>query len=381
MDPERIELAGLRRHLVGLLVVAPVADVADTFRGEQVGGVRRLLEVWAGPANRALAGGCVDRRDRVADILPLLVLGHADVDKAPAREAVRDELRVAPLPLLDQERVVVSDGLVERQGRRDAVLVQDGEDTKEADAIAVLVVAVAADIGKSRLVPAPQPLGAAQWADRPRRLGRHLPVPVLEVDDDGEGDAGVVRPSEHRACDNRGPRIKILVHAIGSLCRHSSTALPWRVLIKSCDCGPRRRLLVMVQITLHTQQEWRRHARTYYDSFATSTAPHRGALLADYIPTVKPLAERCIVSARYRLVDVVDEAFAGEPLPPTPARLAPASATSNSAIHRNKNTQVYHLPGCPGYASMRRDNRVPFATEAETQQAGYRKAKNSPLVL
>src|SRR5262245_64283105 len=113
MDPERIELAGLRRHLVGLLVVAPVADVADAFRGEQGGGVRRLLEVWAGPANRALAGGLFDRRDRGADILPFLVLGHADVDDASAREAMRDELRVALLTLFDQERVVVGDGLVE----------------------------------------------------------------------------------------------------------------------------------------------------------------------------------------------------------------------------------------------------------------------------
>src|SRR5215510_15737010 len=88
---------------VGRLVVTPVADGADACRGEQGGGVRRLLEVWAGPANRARAGGLVDRRNRVADILPLLVLGHTNVDDAPAREAVRDELRVAPLPLLDQE--------------------------------------------------------------------------------------------------------------------------------------------------------------------------------------------------------------------------------------------------------------------------------------
>src|SRR5262249_25051917 len=34
----------------------------------------------------------------------------------------------------------------------------------------------------------------------------------------------------------------------------------------------------MVQITLRTKKEWRRHARTYYDSFSTSTAPHRGSL-------------------------------------------------------------------------------------------------------
>jgi len=34
----------------------------------------------------------------------------------------------------------------------------------------------------------------------------------------------------------------------------------------------------MVQITLRTKKEWIRHARTYHDSFSTSTAPHRGPL-------------------------------------------------------------------------------------------------------
>ncbi len=120
---------------------------------------------------------------------------------------------------------MVGDSLVERQGRCDAILVQDVEDAKDTDTIAVLVVAVAADIGKIWLVAAPQPLGAAQRADRQRRMGRHLPVPMLEVDDDGEGDAGVVWPSENRARDNRGPRIKILIHAIGSFCWHRSTDL------------------------------------------------------------------------------------------------------------------------------------------------------------
>lgn len=128
-------------------------------------------------------------------------------------------------PSWNQERVVVGDSLVERQGRCDAILVQDVEDAKDTDTIAVLVVAVAADIGKIWLVAAPQPLGAAQRADRQRRMGRHLPVPMLEVDDDGEGDAGVVWPSENRARDNRGPRIKILIHAIGSFCWHRSTDL------------------------------------------------------------------------------------------------------------------------------------------------------------
>jgi len=35
---------------------------------------------------------------------------------------------------------------------------------------------------------------------------------------------------------------------------------------------------MLVQIPLRTKQAWRRHARTYHDSFATSTAPHRGRL-------------------------------------------------------------------------------------------------------
>src|SRR5712672_3887205 len=97
MYAKRVELPGLGGHLVGLLVVAPVAHVADTFRREEVGGVRCLLKVGAGPADRALAGGPLDRLDRVADVLPLLVLGHADMDDAAARETVRDELGAALL--------------------------------------------------------------------------------------------------------------------------------------------------------------------------------------------------------------------------------------------------------------------------------------------
>src|SRR5262249_22486193 len=111
MHTERIELPGSWRHLVGLLVIAPVADIANAFRGEEVGGVRCLLEVGAGPAYRALAGGLFDRLDRGPNVLALLVLRHADVDNVPARETVRDELGVALQALLDEEWVVVGDGL------------------------------------------------------------------------------------------------------------------------------------------------------------------------------------------------------------------------------------------------------------------------------
>jgi len=61
--------------------------------------------------------------------------------------------------------------------------------------------------------------------------------------------------------------------------------------------------------------------------------------------------------------------------PPTAA--APG-ATDDGEVHGNRHTKVYHLPGCPGYNRMHPTNRVPFATEAEAQQARYRKAKGCP---
>jgi hypothetical protein len=54
---------------------------------------------------------------------------------------------------------------------------------------------------------------------------------------------------------------------------------------------------------------------------------------------------------------------------------APASASGNGEIHGNKNSKIYHLLGCPGYTGMNQTSVVTFATEAEAQQAGYRKAK------
>ena len=47
-------------------------------------------------------------------------------------------------------------------------------------------------------------------------------------------------------------------------------------------------------------------------------------------------------------------------------------------IHGNRKSNIYHLPGCSGYERMRPANRVPFASEAEAVQAGYRRAKNCP---
>ena len=58
---------------------------------------------------------------------------------------------------------------------------------------------------------------------------------------------------------------------------------------------------------------------------------------------------------------------------------APASKliTAEIAIKGNRNSKVYHLPeGCPSYDKVSARNVVPFNTESEAQNAGFRKAGN-----
>jgi hypothetical protein len=42
----------------------------------------------------------------------------------------------------------------------------------------------------------------------------------------------------------------------------------------------------------------------------------------------------------------------------------------------NKNSRIYHWPGCPGYTKIAEKNQVPFNTPGEAEAAGYRAAKN-----
>ncbi len=161
VDAERIEFARFRRHLVGLLVVAPVADIADALGGQQIG------RVGSSPGSRARtsrSGACRSpsrpprsrrgyRRSSSSD-MPMWMI---------CRRVRPCAMNSAPrfCSFGDQGRIVVGDGLVERQGRRDSVLVQHRQDAEDADTVAVFVVAVAADIGKARLVAGPQALGTA----------------------------------------------------------------------------------------------------------------------------------------------------------------------------------------------------------------------------
>ena len=60
------------------------------------------------------------------------------------------------------------------------------------------------------------------------------------------------------------------------------------------------------------------------------------------------------------------------------ARIPSATTSGTSEIHGNKNSKIYHLPACPGYTGMNPASVVTFGSEADAQQAGYRKAKNCP---
>jgi hypothetical protein len=102
---------------------------------------------------------------------------------------------------------------------------------------------------------------------------------------------------------------------------------------------------------------------------------HNGEVFpADYITTVKPLAERRIVLAGYRLADVLTQVVRHE-TDAAPAVPSPPAASGGN-VRGNKRSKVYHLSGCPGYGAMSPANIVTFPSEAEAQQAGYRKAKN-----
>ena len=93
-----------------------------------------------------------------------------------------------------------------------------------------------------------------------------------------------------------------------------------------------------------------------------NTDENNGVVLpADYASTTKPLAERRMVLAGYRLADVLTQI---------------AGANQGTTVRGNKKSKIYHLPDCPGFTAVSPANIVTFASEAAAEQAGYRKAKN-----
>src|SRR5262249_12890343 len=85
------------------------------------------------------------------------------------------------------------------------------------------------------------------------------------------------------------------------------------------------------------------------------------ALPTDYITTAKPLAERRIVLAGYRLADVLTQ-NASHLTSAAPDAIPPASA-SEMTVRGNMRSKVYHLTGCPGFDSISAANMITFASE------------------
>src|SRR5262249_54387477 len=82
-----------------------------------------------------------------------------------------------------------------------------------------------------------------------------------------------------------------------------------------------------------------------------SSDQQNGAVFpTDYIATGKPLAERRIVLAGYRLADVFTQLIT-HGSESTSAGAQPPINTSES-VRGNKRSKVYHVLGCPGYAAM-----------------------------
>ncbi len=64
----------------------------------------------------------------------------------------------------------------------------------------------------------------------------------------------------------------------------------------------------------------------------------------------------------------------------TPIAIDPKIVVSNGSsqlqIIGNKNSKIYHVPGCSTYNSVSEKNRVLFNTAEEAEKAGFRKARN-----
>jgi endonuclease YncB( thermonuclease family)/methylphosphotriester-DNA--protein-cysteine methyltransferase len=71
-----------------------------------------------------------------------------------------------------------------------------------------------------------------------------------------------------------------------------------------------------------------------------------------------------------------------KPAETQPAATTPAAtdsgtpASSDAKVIGNKNSKIYHLPGCSGYTRISEKNQVKFDTAADAEKAGYRLAKN-----
>lgn len=146
----------------------------------------------------------------------------------------------------------------------------------------------------------------------------------------------------------------------------------------------------LVELTSKQFTQWAKESYNVAVKYAYRNGTIKGgaskddgvALPADYIQINKPIAERRVVLAGYRLADmlatVANAILNGRLLPAPSSNQAPSQPFLSGPILGNKNSRIYHLPSCPDYEKISEKNRVSFKTETEALQAGYRKARNCP---
>ncbi len=103
-----------------------------------------------------------------------------------------------------------------------------------------------------------------------------------------------------------------------------------------------------------------------------------------------PAAVQAVVSKPSSVVDTVKPELiptnqSSAPTVPTAAmdpriieRNGSEARASQGQIIGNKNSKIYHVPGCSSYNSVSEKNRVFFNSAQEAEDAGFRKAKTCP---
>lgn len=119
------------------------------------------------------------------------------------------------------------------------------------------------------------------------------------------------------------------------------------------------------------QHEQTARERELYDRSENEARSARKGLWADS----KPLEPWVVRTGQRDFRPEISEKQPAIIQPPEPQPNTQAVAQTE-VIRGNRRSMIYHWPGCPNYDDIAMHNRVPFASRAEAERAGYRAARN-----
>jgi hypothetical protein len=121
---------------------------------------------------------------------------------APTLQAVAHQIRI----MLRRERI-------HGDSRRDAVLLQHVQDTKNADAMTVLPV-------RQQSVIRVGPWRHTACQDGTKAVGGRRPFRVLQVHHDTQRHTRLLRPAQHATRGDRRPVVVLMIHTETTFCWH-----------------------------------------------------------------------------------------------------------------------------------------------------------------